>query len=665
MKNNAPKKSYIRLRIILCAAMFFVFFAVIFAKAVKLQVLEGEHFKKLAERQHTKTVNILPRRGEINDRNSRELALSLEVDSVYANPDKVRDPRRAARALSPVLLVERRELEKRLASDAGFVWLKRQVDLSDAQRAMLDGIAGIGLKRESRRYYPNRGLAANIIGFTGVDANGLEGVELRYDGMLRGASISRVGEKDAKGRVLLYEDMDKTSEASGRVLELTIDKNIQFIAEKALKKAVEGARAKGGMAVVMEPSTGEVLAMAALPSFDPNDIRKFNPQEWRNKAVVDAFEPGSTLKLFLVAGALEENVVKPNDLFFCENGSYRVADRVFHDTEKHGYLTVSDVIKHSSNICAAKIGARLGKSGLYKYMKSFGFGEKTGIDLPGETVGALKHYKNWSGVSMETISFGHGVAVSGVQLANAVSAIANGGFLMKPYIVRSVKDRDGKVISETAPSVVRRAISDETAGTLTKMLIGVTESGGTGVKAAIEGFDVAGKTGTAQKPNLKDGGYEKGAYMASFTGFVPAKNPRLVILVVVDEPQGEYYGGAVAAPAFREIAAESLAYLGVFSETSGKAALLRGFAPVDTATVDVTSGAPRDVSSDGAEQGVSASSGGRGVNVPNFTGKTMRTVLRMAKAASLDVDVIGSGAAVSQKPGPGMSASGKVVVRFE
>ncbi|MEK6790265.1 MAG: penicillin-binding protein [Deltaproteobacteria bacterium] len=665
MKNKAPKKSYVRLRIILCAAMFFVFFAAIFAKAVKLQVVEAERFRKLAERQHTKTVSIQPRRGEIYDRNSRELAVSLEVDSVYANPDKVRNPRKAAGLLSPVLSVERAELEKRLGSRAGFVWLKRQVDLSDVQRKALDGIVGIGLTRESRRYYPNAYLAANIIGFTGVDANGLEGVELRYDGMLRGASVSRVGEKDAKGRVLLYEDMDKTHQASGQVVELTIDKSIQFIAEKALKKAVEGARAKGGMAVVMEPSTGEVLAMAALPSFDPNDIKKFNPKEWRNKAVVDAFEPGSTLKLFLVAGALEENVVKPNDLFFCENGSYRVADRVFHDTEKHGYLTVSDVIKHSSNICAAKIGARLGKNGLYKYMNSFGFGEKTGIDLPGETAGVLKHYKNWSGVSMETISFGHGVAVSGLQLANAVSAIANGGFLMKPHIVRSVRDKDGKAATETAPSVVRRVISDETAGKLTKMLVSVTESDGTGTKAAIKGFDVAGKTGTAQKPDLKNGGYEKGAYMASFVGFLPAKNPRLVILVVVDEPQGDYYGGAVAAPAFKEIAEESLAYLGVFSETSGKAAPLLGRASVEGVSANVTSGVDKTVSAqlqgDGMEH-VGALSNGK---VPDFTGKTMRAVLRMAKAASLDVDVVGSGAAVSQRPGPGMSAGSKVIVRFE
>ncbi|MBI5235332.1 MAG: PASTA domain-containing protein [Deltaproteobacteria bacterium] len=655
MKNKAPKKSYVRPRIILCAAMFFVFFAVIFAKAVQLQVVEGERFKKLAERQHTKTVSIQPKRGEIYDRNSRELALSLEVDSVYANPDKVRDHRMAARALEPVLSVKRAELEKRLASDAGFVWLKRQVDLSDDQRKTLDGIKGIGLTRESRRYYPNRGLAANIIGFTGVDANGLEGVELRYDGMLRGASVSRVGEKDAKGRVLLYEDMDKGHQSSGQVVELTIDKSIQFIAEKALKKAVEGAQAKGGMAVVMEPFTGEVLAMAALPSFDPNEIKRFNPKEWRNKAVVDAFEPGSTLKLFLIAGALEENTVKPNDLFFCENGAYRVADRVFHDAEKHGYLTVSDVIKHSSNICAAKIGAKLGKGGLYKYMKSFGFGEKTGIDLPGETSGALKHYKNWSGVSTETISFGHGVAVSGIQLANAVSAIANGGFLMKPYIVRSVKDKHGKAAAETAPSVVRRVISDETAGKLTKMLIGVTGAGGTGAKAAIEGFEVAGKTGTAQKPDLKNGGYEKGAYMASFVGFIPAKNPRLVILVVVDEPQGEYYGGAVAAPAFKEIAEESLAYLGVFSSLRGKA--LTGTASGDV-SANVTTGVYKAVSSQA--QGDGLASGAKAV-VPDFTGKTMRSVLRMAKAASLDVDVVGSGTAVSQMRG----ANGKVVVRFE
>ncbi|MDP2689730.1 MAG: penicillin-binding transpeptidase domain-containing protein, partial [Deltaproteobacteria bacterium] len=604
---------------------------------------------KMASRQHSKTLNIQSRRGDIYDRNSKELAVSIEVDSVFAQSRKVASPREAARVLAPMLSMSGREIEEKIRSASGFVWLKRKVDLNDAQREALKDLDGIGITKESRRYYPNRQLAANVIGFTGMDSNGLEGVELNYDKALKGASRQIKGSKDARGRVLLFEDIDKTVPVEGRTVELTIDKTLQYIAEKELKKAVESSRAKGGTAVIMDPSTGEILAMASRPTYDPNGIQGFSARDWRNRNVTDVFEPGSTFKIFLISAALEEKIVSPSDIIYCENGSYQVADRVFHDTKKHGWLSVPQIIRYSSNIGSAKIGERLGREQLYRYLKAFGFGAKTGIDLPGETRGSLRHYKSWSGVTIDTISFGQGVSASSVQLVTALSAIANGGFLMKPYVVKSVKEPNGAVVSETHPVIVRRVVSEETASLVTEMLIGVTKDG-TGVNAAIGDFEVAGKTGTAQKPDLTNGGYMRGVYLASFMGFVPAHDPRLAILVTIDESQGDYHGGTVAAPAFREIAAQGLSYMGVFphNPASPKVQFVKGPAAGNDA------GREKD-----AERYRNA--------VPDFSGKTIRAVLRLAAERSLDVEIKGSGRAVSQRPAPGQSipANGRAFVAFQ
>jgi len=652
MKTRKKPKSYLKLRVYAITGFFLLFFLAIFGRAVHLQIIQGPELKKMATRQHSKTLNLQSKRGDIFDRNAKELAVSIEVDSVFAQPNKIESPRTVAKVLSPLIGVSSAELEKKLRGDAGFVWLKRQVDLKDEQRQIVKELDGVGIIKESRRYYPNRQLASNIIGFTGLDANGLEGIERYYDSMLKGSSARFSGEKDAMGRTLVYQDPDKTVPLEGMEVELTIDKTIQYVAEKALKKAVDKYDAVGGTAIVMDPSTGEVLAMANQPSFDPNDIGSFGSSHWKNRAVTDVYEPGSTFKIFLIAAALDEGLVKPSNTFFCENGNYRVADRVFHDHEKYGWLDVPHIIKYSSNICSAKIGEKLGKVQLYRYMLAFGFGSKTGIDLPGEASGSLRHYNKWSGVTLHTVSFGQGVSVSGVQLLSAVSSIANGGFLMKPYVVRSVKDPSGAVVSESHPVVTRRVISSETAGTLTDMLVGVTEEGGTGVKAAIADFEVAGKTGTAQKPDFKRGGYARGAYVASFVGFVPAKNPRLAILVTVDEPKGEYYGGLVSGPVFKEIAEESLAYLGVFKANTS--------APEMAEAADE----PRE---EAVEQALAADSGLRPMAVPDFHGKSVRMVLRIAKERAFDVEIKGSGRAVAQSPFPGASipSNGPVVVSFE
>ena len=519
------------------------------------------------------------------------------------------------------------------------------------------GIEGIGITKESRRYYPNRHLAANLIGFTGLDSTGLEGIELYYDSILKGIAKNVTGERDAMGRVMLYEDMEKKAPGRGMEVELTVDKTIQYIAENALKKAVESYKAKGATALVMNPHTGEVLAMANYPNFDPNDISGAGPRLWRNKTITDAFEPGSILKLFLVSAALEENIVQPKNRIWCENGKYRVADRVFHDTKEHGWLTVEEVIKYSSNIGAAKIGEKLGIERLIKYLRAFGFGEKTGIDLPGEGRGSFGDYRRGSGVALCTISFGHGVSATNIQLVSALSAIANGGFLMKPYTVRSIKDPNGNTISENNPVIIRRVISKEAAAKMTDMLITVTHGGGTGGNAAIDGFQVAGKTGTAQKPDLKKGGYLEDGYISSFMGFVPARNPKLAILVTVDEPMGEHYGGAVAAPVFREIASEGLSYMGAFPDQP----MPKGTdAPLTVKAVPLQAGGPR-INEDVLAEAAPVCAG-----APDFTGKTVRAVLKMAQEKSIEVEIAGSGKAISQSlaPGRGNPSSARVKVFF-
>ncbi len=669
MRKAKQKKDYLRLRIYVVLGFFVALFSVILFRAFDLHVTDGARLKKIAERQHSRTVNIQSKRGDIFDRNLKELAISVEVDSVFAQPGKIDDARAAARSLAPVLAMPWMTIEKKLKGPAGFVWLKRQIDLGEEQRKQLDSIEGIGIVKESRRYYPNRHLASNLVGFTGLDASGLEGVELYYDSILRGSSRKFVGDRDAMGRLLLFEDPDKTVPVSGMEVELTIDKTIQYISEKALKKAVDESGALGGTVIVMDPATGEILAMASLPTYDPNDLKSSGAVHRKNKVIADTFEPGSIFKLFLIASAMEENIVRPGDSVFCENGSYKVADRTFHDTKSHGWLTVPQIIKLSSNIGSAKIGEKLGKPQMYRYIKAFGFGTKTGIDLPGEAAGAFRHHSTWSKVTLHTVSFGQGISATSVQLISALSSIANGGFLMKPYVVRSIKDSSGRVISETGPTIVRKVVSEETAKKMTEMLIGVTEAGGTGTMAALADFEVAGKTGTAQKPDFKHGGYEKGAFMASFFGFVPARDPRLAILVVVDTPKGDYHGGTVSAPVFREIAEESLAYLDVFRE-KGDPSVAAATRPVAlqakaaVAAVEENVAAPS--SEDGGTDGATVEPEIGPMSVPDFAGKSVRTVMKASKQRSFDVEVIGSGRAFAQKPVAGQSipAKGPVVVWF-
>ncbi|MFZ3072334.1 MAG: penicillin-binding protein [Thermodesulfobacteriota bacterium] len=660
---------WVNIRIAVVIGAFAVFFGVVWARAFCLQVVERERLSRIAKNQHERVVKMPSQRGGIFDRNHEELAVSIEVDSVFARPSEVENSARASSAISKAVEVSPAALKRSLDSEKRFVWIKRQVDLASDKREAINGVKGAGTVKEMRRFYPNRALGANLVGFVGIDSNGLEGIERHYDGYLKGETVTVRAERDAGGRLLLYGDVEDGTNGMDAVL--TIDKNIQYFAERALAKAVAKFRAKAGAALVMDPVTGEILAMANLPSYDPNDFKRFSPHDRRNRIVTDAFEPGSTIKPFLLAAALEEGVVKLDDSFFCENGRYKVADRTFHDKKKYGNLSAREIIKYSSNIGAAKMGERLGQRRYYRYLNEFGFGAKTGIDLPGEATGILRHYNAWSGVSLQTMSFGQGFSATALQVATAMSAVANGGFIVKPYVVKSIKDNSGVVIKEFNPSVVRRVISEETAGKVTETLTGVTEKGGTGELAALGAeFKVAGKTGTAQKPDLKQGGYEKNKYVVSFTGFVPADNPKLTIFVALDEPEGDITGGVAAAPVFREIAFESLSYMGVFP-----AGTFKEGEPIELKTAKVVSGKaegkitpfykgaglplPRSIATgsggikeEGFEEETVPSDAANAV-MPDFRGKTMREVLKAASKRDVDVDFRGSGIAVSQRPSPG------------
>jgi cell division protein FtsI (penicillin-binding protein 3) len=641
MKDTKEKWSRIRIRII--GVLFAVFFVLTSVRAFYLQIIKRDDWIKLAERQHQKVIPLTPGRGTIYDSTGAALAVSIEVDSCFAEPSVIGDAKAASAALAPLLGMPVEVLEKKLSGKKSFVWLQRQVTPELARRIRDLDINGIGFVKESRRFYPNSEVAAHVIGFTGLDPEGLEGVELKYNSQILGNTGYMITERDALGREIALMGTVVKKASKGYNITLTLDKNIQYIADKELAKAVTESRAAGGIALVMEPSTGKILAMASYPTFNPNAFRRYPHDSLRNRAVADSFEPGSTMKTFLIASALEEKIIGPNDTFNCENGSYAIGGRVIHDTHKYGALRVSEILKYSSNIGAAKIGSRLGPERLFASLKNFGFGEKSDIDLPGEVVGYLRDRSRWYGIDLATISFGQGISVSSVQLASAISALANGGLLMKPYIVEKVSDDSGATVRQFSPQVRRRVISPGTSRTMAKMMEGITTEGGTGLNAAVDGYRVAGKTGTAQKVDPLTKCYSASKRTASFIGFVPAEQPRLTILVIVDEPKTSAYGGVVAAPAFREIALQSLCYLKVPPTVPLKAkksepAVPGEKQPEQNAVV--------------AEAGIDE--GTAGAMMPNFHGMSIRQVLRYMEKNSLNVKILGSGRAVEQNPQPGL-----------
>jgi len=544
--------------------IFFVLLLSLAGVAAKLFFLQIQHGDRLAERatkQYERRLSIVSRRGTIYDRAGRELAVSLRVSSVFAQPAAIEDSAGTARALAPILGHSVKELQARLTSDRAFVWIQRQLDPAQVGAITDLNLKGIGLLPESRRYYPRQERAAHVLGLVGLDDRGLEGLEFQYDDLLGGHPQFIAAQQDALGRIIFRQQQARPQPPIFD-LTLTIDEVLQYIAERELHRAVARSRAKAGTAIVMNPWTGEILALANVPTYDPNIYRQASSAARRNRAATDAFEPGSVFKVVLAAGALEEGVVRPGDRFHGENGAIEVSGVTIRDHEKYGWLTVQEILAQSSNVGAIKIGQKLGKSLYYHYISGFGFGTLTGLDLPGEASGLMRRPKGWSGLSLPVLSLGQEISVTPIQVATAFAALANGGNLIRPHVVRGLRAQDGSLHRRTEPVVIRRVISAETARTLLAMLQAVVEDG-TGKEAALDEYTVAGKTGTAQKLDPATGRYSHQKVVASFVGAVPAEQPRLVILVVIDDPETLRWGGSVAAPAFREIARDALKYLQV------------------------------------------------------------------------------------------------------
>jgi cell division protein FtsI (penicillin-binding protein 3) len=585
---------------------------------------------------------LVPKRGTIYDRKENELAVSIEVDSVYADPRKVVDVKRTANDFASILKMDREELRQRLKSRRSFEWIQRKISPREASEIKALQLPGICFLKENRRFYPNSQLAAHLIGFVGLDSKGLEGVEFQYDVSLNGKNNVWTTGRDALGREIVMGEPLFEKEDHHKNIFLTLDKHIQHVAEIELSRSVQKWRAKGGTVVAMDPLTGKILAMASYPSFNPNQFIQYPSKLWRNRAISDIFEPGSLFKTFLAAAALEEKVVGPSDSFFCENGSYAVYDRTIHDHSKYGWLTFQQIIKFSSNIGASKVGEKMGKERFYRYICAFGFGEKTRVDLPGEGKGIVHHPRYWAPVALDTISFGQGISVTGIQLVAALSAIANGGFLMKPYVVEKITNEKGEVSQSFQPEVVRRVISEETAKKVTALLKTTTEKGGTGEGAVPTGYEVAGKTGTAQKVEPLLGGYSEDRYTSGFMGFAPAEDSKIVLLVVIDEPRGSSYGGIVAAPVFQAIMEKVLPYLNVLP----RGTLIVKKEPDSTPHQEIS----------GAETLTEEVKVGKGVErvvMPDLTGLSMRNALSRIEGKGLIIKVSGNGKVVEQAPKAG------------
>ena len=548
-------------RLLVVMGVFAVGFIVILGRLYGLQV--GGHAKwyEMASRQYRHRATLQPQRGEILDRHGRILATSLSAPSIYAVPRQIEQPEETADALTRLLEAPNARLRRRLASEDGFVWVARQVTPNTVERLRERALPGVDFLTEMRRYYPKHHLAGQLLGFVNLDGKGLGGVEYVYDDTLRAAPRRVDLQRDAMGRNVRWSLAALPEQPRGEDVHLTLDERLQHAAEKAIAAQVEALEARSGLVLALDPHSGDILAMASYPFFNPNAFRDATEQAWqRNRCITDPVEPGSTFKAVLAAAVLEERLIQPGELFFCEHGETRRGRRRIRDHHPYGDLSFEEVFAYSSNIGAVKIAERLLSDVFYDYMRLFGFGQPTGIDLPGEHGGKLRPPRQWSKFSHDSLALGQEIAVTPIQLIRAFAAIANGGWLLPPRVV-AYMEKDGQR-REPAPGPRRRILSRQTTERLTSVLSSVVAYG-TGQAAALEGYTVAGKTGTAQKVDPTRGGYSRQRVLASFVGYAPAENPRVVILVMVDEPKRSPWGGTAAAPVFRQVAQQAMHYLQV------------------------------------------------------------------------------------------------------
>jgi cell division protein FtsI (penicillin-binding protein 3) len=684
MKNLDPRRArFIKLRMGILSGVMGIALGGFVSSAYRVQVEDGPSWHETAEKQRQRRLHIEPKRGTIYDRNGSPLAVSVEVPSVSADIAEmlhgVDSPaveaeilRDAAARLAPVLSLDVNELYARLAMKRRFMWVKRRVTSEEASAIRTLGdpkkearpIRGLSIEGEGHRYYPGRELAGPILGFVAPDGQGKDGLELALDDELRGHLEEVRGLRDRAGHLLFSDITADQAALEGHDVTLTLDEGIQHLAEQELDAAQKTYETKGASIVVMDPNTGEVLAIASTPGYNPNDYGESDVEARRDRAVTDRFEPGSAMKVFTLAAALASGSLQPTESIFCEHGSYKLGSVTIHDDEVSDWLSPTQILAKSSNIGALKVGLALGEPGLYAAFRRFGFGEPTGLPLPGEAAGVLRpRDRPWYEVETAIASFGQGVSVTTIQLATAFASIANGGRLLEPVLVRRITDGRGRVLREGVPHVRRETIPPQTARLLTEMLTAVTEKGGTAVEAAVPGFRVAGKTGTAQKADPATGKYSLDRFTASFTGIVPADRPRLVISVVLDEPMVGHFGGALAAPVFRRVAEASLRYLGVApSQAIVKADRVRLQAeddqkpppkPVPTLSYSDVARAPSPMSI-----------GPNEVRVPDATGLGARDALKLMAAAGLLPEIEGSGHLARQNPQAGVAAAKGSTVRL-
>ena len=548
-------------RIIFLFIIFIILFLSLIYRLYNIQVIQRNKFEAIAQQEHLTSFSIEGERGNIYDRNYKKLAVNINVQSLFAIPPKIVNPQQTARKISSILNLKVKDVLEKINQKKSFVWIERKLTETEVAEIKKLNLEGFDFLDESKRYYPKNYLASNLMGFVGIDNQGLEGLESFFDKDLKGLPGLAILERDATGGEVPLSIKEATAHKDGHSIVLTIDEVIQYITEEALDKAFQKSKAKAGIAIVVEPKTGEILAMSTKPSYDPNYFNTYPRDLWRNRAITDAYEPGSTFKIITIATALEERVVNLNDRFNCI-GWTKYNGTVFHDIHVHGSQNLTDIVKNSCNIGVIQTGTRLDEKVFEKSIRRFGFGTLTEINLPGEINGLVRSVKDWSKISLASLSIGQEISVTPIQLIMAVSAIANRGTLMKPMIVKEIIDSKQNKIRVFKPKPVRQVVSVDTALTMTKILEQVVEDG-TGTMAKLAGYQTAGKTGTAQKFDFSIGKYSKDKYSSWFVGYVPAENPELSILVLLDEPVGSYYGGTVAAPVFQEIASKVLPYLSV------------------------------------------------------------------------------------------------------
>jgi cell division protein FtsI (penicillin-binding protein 3) len=534
--------------------VLFIFFCLVIYQIVQLTCFHQPSLLALAHRQHYLTIDVPPLRGPITDRNGKEFVTNLKIPSIYGVPRALREEERQelSRQVAKILGLDYKWVLERLSRDKSFVWLKRRVTFEESDKIRKLECPGLGILEEYKRFYPQGPMLAQVLGFSTVDNQGVEGIERSMDNELRGKPGMRVTQRDAKGREIKAFEMKSLPVVDGNRVVLTIDQHLQYLTEKSLEAAFKQWKAKGAWAIVIDPRTGEILAMANQPGFDPNHYANVGPDAKRNRAVTDMYEPGSIFKIVAASGALNDGTVTPETPINCENGKWNYGYKVLHDVHGYGTIPVTEVIVKSSNIGTVKIALKMGANRFQDYVKSFGFGAQTGVDMAGEAPGYTRPVAQWSKTSPYNIPMGQEVMVTALQMVTAMSVIANGGNLVKPYIISKIQDPAGVTLKDKKPVIKHRVIKSETAATMRDILTQVVERG-TGTKAKIPDVLAGGKTGTAQKILPGGKGYSHSSFMSSFVGFAPSENPRYAMVVVLDEARPMYYGGVVAAPVFKEV----------------------------------------------------------------------------------------------------------------